>query len=298
MESARGPERAAVREKEKCWTPLLRYDGGVLDAIARSGKASGARRGYRHRRRRLRGRERAKLRNAGGDSRLQNAGSDPGWDVDRAGDDRGAAYGHRGPRHIVRHQQGSRPECAALEPRGGLRDRQAGRAAARGRGGTAGGLDFDPDGSRSMSESPAGSGGQTARLPFPPVVLGITGASGSGKPTLAVELARTLGGIHFPLDHYYRDLSHLPFEERVLHNFDDPRLIESLLLAAQVAALAQGKAIERPIYDFSTYIRVPGKTEPVSAGAFLIVEGLLALYYPELLPLYQLRIYVDRSEEH
>jgi uridine kinase len=148
-----------------------------------------------------------------------------------------------------------------------------------------------------MSESPAGIGGQTARLPFPPVVLGITGASGSGKTTLAVELARTLGGIHFPLDHYYRDLSHLPFEERVLHNFDDPRLIESLLLAAQVAALAQGKAIERPIYDFSTYIRVPGKTEPVSAGAFLIVEGLFALYYPELLPLYQLRIYVDTPDE-
>jgi uridine kinase len=147
-----------------------------------------------------------------------------------------------------------------------------------------------------MSEVPAESG-QTARLPFPPVVLGIAGASGSGKTTLAVELARTLGGTHFPLDHYYRDLSHLPFEERLGHNFDDPQLIESQLLAAHVATLAQGKAIERPIYDFSSYIRVPGETERVSAGAFLIVEGLFALYYPEILPLYRLRVYLDTPDE-
>ena len=33
------------------------------------------------------------------------------------------------------------------------------------------------------------------------------------------------------------------------------------------------------------------------AGAFLIVEGLFALYYPELLPLYQLRVYVDTPDE-
>ena len=147
-----------------------------------------------------------------------------------------------------------------------------------------------------MSEVPAESG-QTARLPFPPVVLGIAGASGSGKTTLAVELARTLGGTHFPLDHYYRDLSHLPFEERLGHNFDDPQLIESQLLAAHVATLAQGKAIERPIYDFSSCIRVPGETERVSAGAFLIVEGLFALYYPEILPLYRLRVYLDTPDE-
>jgi len=146
-------------------------------------------------------------------------------------------------------------------------------------------------------ESDPALSGQTARLPFPPVVLEIAGASGSGKTTLAVELARALGGINFPLDHYYRDLSHLPFAERVRESFDDPALIESSLLAAHVAALARGEVIERPIYDFSTYIRIPGETGPVSVGAFLIVEGLFALYYPELLPLYQLRIYVDTPDE-
>jgi uridine kinase len=136
----------------------------------------------------------------------------------------------------------------------------------------------------------------TPRLPFPPVAIGIAGCSGSGKTTLAAELARTLSGIHFHLDNYYRDLEHLPFEERIRQNFDDPGLIESPLLAKHVAALARGEAIERPLYDFSTHTRVKGRTERVEPGPFLIVEGLFALHYPELLPIYQLRVYIDTPD--
>lgn len=138
---------------------------------------------------------------------------------------------------------------------------------------------------------------RSARLPFPPVVLAIAGCSGSGKTTLAAELARTLDGVHFHLDNYYRDLSHLRPEERVKQNMDDPAVIESPLLAAHVAALARGESIERPLYDFATYSRIVGQTETVRAGAYLLVEGIFALYYPELLPLCHLRIYVDTPDE-
>ena len=143
-----------------------------------------------------------------------------------------------------------------------------------------------------MSQAPP----RSARLPFPPVVLAIAGCSGSGKTTLAAELARELDGFHFNLDNYYRDLSHLPQAERARQNMDDPAVIDSPLLAAHIAALARGEAIERPLYDFATYIRIPDQTETVRAGAFLLVEGIFALYYPELLPLYQLRIYVDTPD--
>jgi len=126
--------------------------------------------------------------------------------------------------------------------------------------------------------------------------MAIAGASGSGKTTLAAELARELDGIYFPIDNYYRDLSHLPFSERVKQNFDDPALIESSLLAEHVATLAQGEMIERPLYDFATHTRVAGRTEAMRAGSFVLVEGLFALYYPELLPLYQFRVYVDTPD--
>jgi uridine kinase len=138
---------------------------------------------------------------------------------------------------------------------------------------------------------------ETLRLPFPPQIIGIAGASGSGKTTLARELARELDGIYFPIDNYYCDLSHMAFTERITQNFDDPALIESPLLAAHVAALAGGESIERPLYDFSTHTRIPDRTESLRPGPFVLVEGLFALYYPALLPLYQMRIYIDTQDE-
>jgi uridine kinase len=128
-------------------------------------------------------------------------------------------------------------------------------------------------------------------------MIAIAGCSGSGKTTLAAEIARTLGGVHFHFDNYYRDLSHLPLAERARQNFDDPAILEGPLLIADVAALAQGKTVERPLYDFASYIRIPGQSETVHPGPFVLVEGLFALYFPELLPLYQLRVYIDTPDE-
>ena len=137
---------------------------------------------------------------------------------------------------------------------------------------------------------------QIPRLPFPPTVLGIAGCSGSGKTTLANEMARMLRGLRFHLDDYYLDLGHMPLAERVQQNFDDPAMIEIPLLAEHIATLARGDTIERPVYDFATYTRMPGRTERVTSGPFLIIEGIFALYFKELLPLYQLSIYVDTPD--
>jgi uridine kinase len=128
-------------------------------------------------------------------------------------------------------------------------------------------------------------------------MLAVAGASGSGKSTLAAELARSLGGLHFSLDSYYRDLSHLPFEQRTLVNFDDPEMIEAPLLAAHLAALADGRSIDRPVYSFSEYIRIPGQTEPVHPGRVIVVEGLFATYFQEFRPFYHLNVYVDTTDD-
>ena len=104
------------------------------------------------------------------------------------------------------------------------------------------------------------------RLPFPPVMMAVAGASGSGKTTLAVELARALGGLHFSLDNYYRDLGHMPLEQRVRQNFDDPAMIDVGLLARHVEKLSRGEAVKRPVYDFATYTCVPGENGNDSAG--------------------------------
>lgn len=128
-------------------------------------------------------------------------------------------------------------------------------------------------------------------------MLAVAGASGSGKTTLAAELARTLGGLHFSLDTYYRDLSHLPVAERALQNFDDPAMIEVPLLTAHLEALSRGETIERPLYSFAEYIRIPGQTETIRPESVVVVEGLFTLYFPQLRPLYQLSVFVDAADD-
>jgi uridine kinase len=129
------------------------------------------------------------------------------------------------------------------------------------------------------------------------LLIAIGGCSGSGKTTLAEELARELEGTHFHLDHYYRDLGHLPQEARERENFDEPEAIEHELLVAQVRVLKEGRAIDRPVYNFATYTRERGRTERVVEPHVLLIEGIFALYYPELRALCDLRIYVDASDE-
>jgi len=130
-----------------------------------------------------------------------------------------------------------------------------------------------------------------------PVVIGIGGCSGSGKTTLAKELAAQLDATIFPLDLYYRDLSQLPLEQRHHGNFDHPDALEHELFIAHVASLAQGIAIERPVYDFSTHSRVHGQTVKVTPKQFVFVEGIFALHYVELLPHYSYSVYVDAPDE-
>ena len=130
-----------------------------------------------------------------------------------------------------------------------------------------------------------------------PLILGIGGCSGSGKTTLARELAEQLDAILFPLDFYYRDLAHLSAEERGAHNFDHPDSLEEDLIVAQLADLRSGQSIHRPIYDFSTHSRVADATDHIEPRDVVIVEGILALHYTALLPLYDYTVYVEAPHD-
>jgi len=130
-----------------------------------------------------------------------------------------------------------------------------------------------------------------------PVMIGIAGCSGSGKTTLARELATQLEATLFPLDLYYRDLSQFPLDSRHKRNFDHPDSLESELIVEHVRALAAGRTIQRPVYDFKTHSRVAGAFDAVAPGRMVIVEGILALHYAELVDCYDFSIYVNAPHE-
>jgi uridine kinase len=113
-----------------------------------------------------------------------------------------------------------------------------------------------------------------------PFFIGISGGSCSGKTSIARRLAECLPGraIVLGLDAYYRDFSGVPAESIEV---DVPDAIDQVLLVKQLAALAEGRAIDRPVYDYRTHART-ARAERIEPGAFVIIEGLFALYWQDV----------------
>ncbi len=127
------------------------------------------------------------------------------------------------------------------------------------------------------------------------VLIGISGASGSGKTLVAKTLYKSLGSekvLNIQEDSYYRDLSHLPFEERTRFNFDHPDAFDHPLLIRHMQTLLKGESVEHPVYDFTTHTRKK-ETRLVTPSPIMILEGILVLAVPELRNLMDIRIYVD-----
>ena len=99
------------------------------------------------------------------------------------------------------------------------------------------------------------------------VVVGITGPVGSGKTTLAARL----GGAVVSTDHYLPDYAGLPEHER-----DEPEHADLGALAAHLAMLRAGRAIDRPEWCFQSHSRVGSRR--VEPAALIVCEGIFALH--------------------
>ncbi|OGB61810.1 MAG: uridine kinase [Caldithrix sp. RBG_13_44_9] len=132
-------------------------------------------------------------------------------------------------------------------------------------------------------------------MPKKGVLIGIAGASGSGKTLVARTLHDSLGSeqvLNLQEDSYYQDLSHLPFEERTRFNFDHPDAFNHQLLFTQLSSLLNRQSIQQPVYDFTRHIRsVESRT--IQPQPIIILEGILVLAVPEIRDLMNIRIYVD-----
>lgn len=127
-------------------------------------------------------------------------------------------------------------------------------------------------------------------------IIGIAGPSGAGKSFLSRHLGEELDATFLHLDSYYSDLAHLSLVQRAHQNFDAPESLDSELLIEHVKQLAKGIAIEKPLYDFTIHSRKK-ETERVDPRAYIIIEGLFALYWEEIRKLSKTKVYVDLGEE-
>ena len=127
-------------------------------------------------------------------------------------------------------------------------------------------------------------------------VIAVVGASGSGKSSVVARLtAGHEGGISVVhADSYYRDLSHLTFEERDRVNYDHPDAIEFERLCDDLRSLKAGERIEAPVYDFSVHNRVV-ETQGIDATDIVIVEGILVLADPTAAELIDKIVFIETS---
>lgn len=132
-----------------------------------------------------------------------------------------------------------------------------------------------------------------------PIVIAVAGGTASGKTTVANEVFDRVGAEHIayiPHDAYYRDLSHLSPSERARVNFDHPDSLETELLIQHVRELRASRAVEIPVYDYTTHTRRQD-TRRVEPARVILVEGILVLVEPELRKLFDVKLYVDSDAD-
>ncbi len=131
------------------------------------------------------------------------------------------------------------------------------------------------------------------------LVVGIAGATGSGKTTVARRLTEALPRGSVALlqhDSYYRDRADLTYEQRCELNFDHPESLETSLMVEHLQQLRAGKAVGVPIYDFTTHRRLPD-TQRIEPGAVVVVEGILVLADADLRAMFDIKVFVDTDAD-
>ena len=131
------------------------------------------------------------------------------------------------------------------------------------------------------------------------LIIGIAGGTGCGKTTVVNQILTELPegevGV-ISQDSYYKDTSHLSYEERVKINFDHPRSIDFELLETHLKDLREGKSIHQPVYSFVKHNRT-GDTIVTQPRKVIIVEGILILTNPELREMFDIKIFVHADSD-
>ena len=132
-----------------------------------------------------------------------------------------------------------------------------------------------------------------------PIVIGVTGGSGSGKTSVSRAIYNQFAGhsiLMLEQDFYYKNQDDLSFEERLKTNYDHPFAFDTDLLIQHLEDLIHYKAIEKPVYDYAAHTRSKEIIiqEPKEV---IILEGILILEDPRLRKLMDIKVYVDTDDD-
>lgn len=127
------------------------------------------------------------------------------------------------------------------------------------------------------------------------IIIGISGASASGKSVLANTIVDELKCQEVAViseDSYYKNHVHLPFAEREKINYDHPDSIDYELMLEQLTALQRGQCVDVPVYDYANHAR-SDQTRKVGPHSIIVLEGILLFVEQQLRDMMDMRIFVD-----
>lgn len=132
-----------------------------------------------------------------------------------------------------------------------------------------------------------------------PLIIGIAGGSGSGKSTVARNVADALTALSvafIDMDAYYRNFAELSLDERRRVNWDHPDAFDYDLLTDHLARLSDRKPIDKPVYDFVTHLRSP-EFVTVQPSDVIVIDGILLFVDERARELCDVKVFVDADAD-
>ncbi|MBF7093927.1 uridine kinase [Streptococcus sp. HF-1907] len=132
-----------------------------------------------------------------------------------------------------------------------------------------------------------------------PIIIGVTGGSGGGKTSVSRAILSNFPDENIAMiehDSYYKDQSHLTFEERVKTNYDHPLAFDTDLMIEQLNELIEGRPVDIPVYDYTQHTR-SDQTIRMEPQDVIIVEGILVLEDKRLRDLMDIKLFVDTDDD-
>ena len=132
-----------------------------------------------------------------------------------------------------------------------------------------------------------------------PLIIGIAGGSGSGKSTVAnnvAELLTTSSVAFIDMDAYYKNFPELTLDERRKLNWDHPDAFDYDLLCQHLEALSKRRPIDKPEYDFVSHLRRPQpiRIEPADV---VVIDGILLFVDDRVRELCDVKVFVDADAD-
>lgn len=131
-----------------------------------------------------------------------------------------------------------------------------------------------------------------------PLIIGISGGSGSGKTSFIRMLKTTFSTREICVisqDDYYKPRDMQAIDDKGVTNFDLPESIDKDTFLLDIKRLIAGETVNKKEYTFNN-ARATARTLQFHPAPIIIIEGLFVFYFSQINELMDLRVFLHAKE--